>query len=109
VPSWAEEILEDHANDKTTAPGNATAPDSTSMAPQLTIPETMKNGTKVPKWLKEMVKEEEAEELTEEKAQREQIGADDLLAPPGSTTPKSLPLPAWAKEYLNGAQATAGG
>jgi len=62
-----------------------------------------KNGTKVPKWLKEMVKEEQAEELTE---------ANDLLDPAGtagSTTPKSLPLPAWAKEYLNGAQATAGG
>jgi len=71
-----------------------------------------KNGTKVPKWLKEMVKEEQAEELTEAKAQREQIGANDLLDPAGtagSTTPKSLPLPAWAKEYLNGAQATAGG
>lgn len=76
------------------------------------MPQMTKNGTKVPKWLKEMVKEEEAEELTEEQAERKRIEANDLLAPAGaagSTTPKSMPLPAWAKEYLNGARATAGG
>mmetsp|Transcript_86246 Transcript_86246/g.165989 ORF Transcript_86246/g.165989 Transcript_86246/m.165989 type:complete len:93 (-) Transcript_86246:104-382(-) len=90
-------------------PGNSTAANSTRI-------QAMVNGTKVPTWLQEMVKEEEKEEVVEEKAQREQIGkrhpANDLLAPAGavgSTTPKSPQLPAWAKEYLNGAQATAGG
>lgn len=112
VPSWAQGIMASAHEVDADAPADLILTKLPSTTKAATTPRSGKEeeDESSPSWLRDMARKvqkkalAEPEHSTESPAKEASNEASETLDD-GSTTPKAVPLPDWAKEYLSGSKA----